>query len=688
MFFTSCSHIVCASCRAEDEACKMCSKSCKHVAIGPGMPQNIADLFRNPKDLAAEVYQKLLRVVAFQKFHRERIEEYDKRANTMRTEHMKKANESLQQIAAQKKSTEENSAKLRRKLEKEQMELKALEERLAAEEKVLQEMKEKAGEFLDNDDIQVIEVVQTATPSRTTPNFQKMRSEAQSPYKKTPVSVQREFQRMSVHQREVTPSLSRRTSRDASSFSNTISSNTSSSSNHFANLLASQQFRKKDSPRVLMSVSRRSSAERSYNPQERPVRNASQALVVKIKLFLQQILDVDEQNQIVSVNAWLSYTWFDYKLQWDPEKYGGIQDVRFPGSSDHIWKPDILLYNSAAEDFDSTYKSNLVAYNTGNVVWIPPGVLKFVCQLDVTWFPFDDQICEMKFGSWTFHGYAIDLQIDDAENSTNAMDLSTFLVNGEWIVVDSPAERQVNYFKCCPEPYPTVKYFLHIRRRTLYYGFNLIIPSLLISLMAILGFMFPPDGGEKITLEVTILLAIVFFLSMVSEMTPPTSEAVPLIGVFFSCCMLVVSASVVFTIVVLNLHFRTADSHVMSPVIKHVLLEFLPWLLCMSRPGYEFVRGSAIDKIPPLPKAPESPLRPDLPTHHPVYEAQVLLLQSIHKELRKVVAFYTKEEKDEQTQQDWRFAAMVVDRACLIVFTFFIVLSILAIILSAPHLIA
>ena len=44
-----------------------------------------------------------------------------------------------------------------------------------------------------------------------------------------------------------------------------------------------------------------------YNPLERPVANASQALVVKIKMFLQQILDVDEKNQLVSVNAWLSY---------------------------------------------------------------------------------------------------------------------------------------------------------------------------------------------------------------------------------------------------------------------------------------------------------------------------------------------------------------------------------------------
>uniref|UniRef100_A0A1I7XPJ2 Neur_chan_LBD domain-containing protein n=1 Tax=Heterorhabditis bacteriophora TaxID=37862 RepID=A0A1I7XPJ2_HETBA len=105
-----------------------------------------------------------------------------------------------------------------------------------------------------------------------------------------------------------------------------------------------------------------------YNPLERPVENSSLPLVVKIKLFLQQILDVDEKNQLVSINAWLSYTWKDYKLRWDPDHYGGIQDVRFPGGSDHIWKPDILLYNS-----------------TGEVTWIPPGVLKFVCKLDVTW---------------------------------------------------------------------------------------------------------------------------------------------------------------------------------------------------------------------------------------------------------------------------------------------------------------
>ncbi|CAI4226691.1 unnamed protein product [Auanema sp. JU1783] len=426
-----------------------------------------------------------------------------------------------------------------------------------------------------------------------------------------------------------------------------------------------------------------------YNPLERPVENATQPLVVKIKLFLQQILDVDEKNQLVSINAWLSYTWRDYKLGWDPKHYDGIKDIRFPGATDHIWKPDILLYNSAAEDFDSTFKSNLVVYNTGDVTWIPPGVLKFVCQLDVTWFPFDDQICELKFGSWTFHGFAIDLQIDTTEsNATHSMDMSTYVVNGEWIVIGSPAVRHVNYYKCCPEPYPTVKYFLHLRRRTLFYGFNLIIPSLLISLMTVLGFTLPPDAGEKITLEVTILLAIVFFLSMVSEMTPPTSDAVPLIGVFFSCCMLVISASVVFTVVVLNLHFRTPDTHQMSPLVRRILLEWLPWILFMSRPHHQYRKGVSYDKRPRPPRELKHPLSPDLPSHHPAYEAQVLLLHAVYKELKQICNQLDKEEREELIQNDWRFAAMAIDRACMIMFTVFIVVSILAIMMSAPHLIA
>ena len=48
--------------------------------------------------------------------------------------------------------------------------------------------------------------------------------------------------------------------------------------------------------------------------------------------------------------------------------------------------------------------SSLVIFNHGDVLWIPPAIYKSSCTIDVTYFPFDQQECKMKFGSWTFNG--------------------------------------------------------------------------------------------------------------------------------------------------------------------------------------------------------------------------------------------------------------------------------------------
>lgn len=70
----------------------------------------------------------------------------------------------------------------------------------------------------------------------------------------------------------------------------------------------------------------------------------------------------DEKNQVMTILAYIDYVsfsfifhlysivqhWTDYKLRWDPSRFGGIEDIRFSGSSDashKIWKPDILLFN-------------------------------------------------------------------------------------------------------------------------------------------------------------------------------------------------------------------------------------------------------------------------------------------------------------------------------------------------------
>lgn len=92
-------------------------------------------------------------------------------------------------------------------------------------------------------------------------------------------------------------------------------------------------------------------------------------------------------------------------LRWNTSDYGGIKDLRIPPH--RIWKPDVLMYNSADEGFDGTYQTNVVVRNNGSCLYVPPGIFKSTCKIDITWFPFDDQRCEMKFGSWTYDGFQV-----------------------------------------------------------------------------------------------------------------------------------------------------------------------------------------------------------------------------------------------------------------------------------------
>lgn len=140
--------------------------------------------------------------------------------------------------------------------------------------------------------------------------------------------------------------------------------------------------------------------------------------------------------------------------------------------------------------------------------------------------------------------------------------------------------------------------------------------------------------------------------------------------------MLVVSASVVFTVVVLNLHFRTPESHIMTPLVflpffftslfffgnncfsvnetnqsnqkyyfkvRRILLEWLPWLLMMSRPGTTYSCGEALMDS-------ETSSRTKVDDYNPIDEgilsgrnasdAQILLLHQLYLKLKQVLLFY------------------------------------------------
>nr|QEM43364.1 nicotinic acetylcholine receptor alpha 3 subunit [Bradysia odoriphaga] len=359
----------------------------------------------------------------------------------------------------------------------------------------------------------------------------------------------------------------------------------------------------------------------NYNKLVRPVVNVSDALTVRIKLKLSQLIDVNLKNQIMTTNLWVEQTWYDYKLKWEPKEYGGVEMLHVP--SDHIWRPDIVLYNNADGNIEVTLATKATLNYTGRVEWRPPAIYKSSCEIDVEYFPFDEQTCVMKFGSWTYDGFQVDLRHIDELNGTNivevGVDLSEFYTSVEWDILEVPAVRNEKFYTCCDEPYLDITFNITMRRKTLFYTVNLIIPCMGISFLTILVFYLPSDSGEKVSLSISILLSLTVFFLLLAEIIPPTSLVVPLLGKFVLFTMILDTFSICVTVVVLNVHFRSPQTHTMAPWVRTLFINQLPKLLVMRRPLYPMngMRFSAAsrrfmlrtncnalelrDQIPPLP---------------------------------------------------------------------------------------
>ncbi|XP_047452599.1 neuronal acetylcholine receptor subunit alpha-7 [Mugil cephalus] len=477
---------------------------------------------------------------------------------------------------------------------------------------------------------------------------------------------------------------------------------------------------------------------KNYNPLERPVNNDSHSLTVQFSFSLLQIMDVDEKNQVLTTNIWLQLYWTDFYLQWNTSDYPGVTNVRFPDSQ--IWRPDILLYNSADERFDASFHTNILVNATGYCQYLPPGIFKSTCYIDVRWFPFDVQRCDLKFGSWTYGGWSLDLQMIEA-------DVTGYIANGEWDLVEVPGRRNERFYDCCKEPYPDVTFTVVMRRRTLYYGLNLLIPCVLISTLALLVFLLPADSGEKISLGITVLLSLTVFMLLVAEIMPATSDSVPLIAQYFATTMVIVGLSVIATVLVLQYHHHDPDGGNMPQWIRVILLNWCAWFLRMRCPGKAKVHlachNASKHQRGSLSSLELSVSQGSL-RHHPQVTSGNLLyvgfrgveglhygspsepellcsrllgggvgseedmvrtgggaggrvggaaggstleaeLSQILEEVRYIARRFRNQDEEETVCSEWKFAAAVIDRLCLVAFSLFTILCTIGILMSAPN---
>ncbi|NP_001191486.1 non-alpha nicotinic acetylcholine receptor subunit precursor [Aplysia californica] len=481
-----------------------------------------------------------------------------------------------------------------------------------------------------------------------------------------------------------------------------------------------------------------------YNPLIRPVVNTNDSLSIRFNLALSQIINVDEVNQVMKTNVWLQIYWKDYQLGWDPSKYGNIDSIRI--RPEKVWVPDLVLFNNADGNYEVTYKSNCVLYSSSNINWIPPAIYQSSCSIDVEYFPFDQQICEMKFGSWTHKGdalkYSFYLNMDK-------LDLVDYLKSGSWDIIDCPGKIVTIKDEVTGEEKDQIIFKFVLRRKTLFYTVNLIIPCVLISFVSICVFALPADAGEKITLCISVLLALVVFLLLVSKILPP-SLTIPLIAKYLLFTFIMNLIAILSTVVIINRNYRTPRTHQMPNWVRVIFLRELPKYLFMKRPDHDDRwEGKPNTPPPSFPSTPETrrvnisrnndlleltevhhphcklntgggssshnhketragysgestmhgygsqptgyPNRPPPPVPQDSTDStQVQMTPELFQTIEAVKFIYNhlkNEEEYENILEDWKYVARVLDRLLLIIFLLVTLSGTAGILLNAPHII-
>uniref|UniRef100_A0A8C6UYF6 Cholinergic receptor, nicotinic, beta 4 (neuronal) n=1 Tax=Neogobius melanostomus TaxID=47308 RepID=A0A8C6UYF6_9GOBI len=412
-----------------------------------------------------------------------------------------------------------------------------------------------------------------------------------------------------------------------------------------------------------------------YNPLIRPAVNRTERVTVKLLVSLAQLISVNEREQIMTTNVWLTQHWVDYRLAWDPSKYEGIDKLRIP--SRHIWLPDIVLYNNADGTYEVTVFTNVIVLYNGSINWLPPAIYKSACRIEVKHFPFDQQNCTLKFRSWTYDHTELDLTL-----KSEVASMDDFTPSGEWDILALPGRRTVNPLD---PTYVDLTYDFIIKRKPLFYTINLIIPCVLITSLAILVFYLPSDCGEKMTLCISVLLALTVFLLLISKIVPPTSLEVPLIGKYLMFTMVLVTFSIITSVCVLNVHHRSPSTHTMPAWVKLVFIVKLPTLLFMRRPNNNSARqkllepkaGFTMSSSVLLPSDSSAFSTPGLST------SDFTSTQDLHQRstsdwaadvreavngVRFVAEHMMGDDDDQCVIEDWKYVAMVVDRLFLLIF--------------------
>ncbi|XP_019646209.1 PREDICTED: neuronal acetylcholine receptor subunit beta-2-like [Branchiostoma belcheri] len=271
-------------------------------------------------------------------------------------------------------------------------------------------------------------------------------------------------------------------------------------------------------------------------------RSVSPTTRLEIKAYVVNVVNLDEKAEKIVTSFKAEFSWKDDRLEWQPKQYGDLEKIFV--FDEEVWLPTLTLQRNADVGYIGGFpKTEVKMENTGDVTWPVELLTTTTCTLDPFLFPQDNMTCAV---CWR----AGEEYIIGRSNATSRRDLNflnyfnseTDIVTGEW---SGKTTLSASLNEACLT--------ITLKRDPTYHYSTTISPCLILIILMVITFIMPIDKGDRIGFGVTLLLAMVVSLVVVTGFLP-VSSTLPFIALVIIVCMALMALFMLTTLCIIIIH--------------------------------------------------------------------------------------------------------------------------------------
>lgn len=168
-------------------------------------------------------------------------------------------------------------------------------------------------------------------------------------------------------------------------------------------------------------------------------------------------------------------------------------------------------------------------------------------------FPFDLQRCYFKYGTWSHSEEYINVV-----NIRDTINTQHYTRNNMWELIATPVFRQRDDDNAKHRPQNLhIVFNMVLRRNPNKYIVIIIIPNIIFGFLCVLSFYIPSNGGDRLSLGLSILVSVSVFQILVLDMLPRASDKTPRLIIFLCTIFIMVFVSIAIDVGLMRFNNRS-----------------------------------------------------------------------------------------------------------------------------------